>query len=280
VCSNDITPHFLAAINADFPAVLQYEVPAYIADSKYYTNGKKFLDIPAHSTVYSIWIGTNDLGDNAFLTDSQVAGTTIPDYIACVYEALDQVYGNGARYFVLMNIAPLQLTPLYATPEAGGVAATQFWPNKPSNLTEISYRMWEQVVTVNDVYRHQTPFDVLVRNRYPGAKFAVMDMYGLVSSPLFYSPSTWSTEKEKKKPDLGYLLPSRAIPGRTGQCHWVHQPVQRGRHRLRARAQPQFLPVVRHPASVATDRRDHRAEFRQGRQGDESVGHLLGMTYT
>jgi hypothetical protein len=170
---------------------LEYEVPAYIADSKYITpNGTKFMDIGQNETVYAIWIGTNDLGNNAFLTDSQVAGTTIPYYIECVYQALDKVYANGGRYFVIMNMAPLQLSPQYATPEHGGLAVTPGYSDKGANITEISYRMWETVVTVNDVFRYKTPFEALISHRYRGAQLAVMDLYGLVSflpSSFFFS---------------------------------------------------------------------------------------------
>src|SRR4051812_4027253 len=49
-----------------FPAVLEYEVPAFLADRNSKRNG---TDQPYFSTalsttnaVYSIWIGTNDLG--------------------------------------------------------------------------------------------------------------------------------------------------------------------------------------------------------------------------
>lgn len=156
-------------------------MPAYIADSQYITpNGTKFLTIPPDETVYSIWIGTNDLGEAAFLTDSQAPGKLIPDYIDCVFSALDRVYANGARYFVIMNIAPLQLAPLYATPENGGVGSVYYWPDKPKNLTEISYRMWEQVALVNDVYKYRTPYELFVAKRYPGAHFAIFDTYSLV----------------------------------------------------------------------------------------------------
>jgi hypothetical protein len=155
-------------------------VPAFLADSKHKVSGKKFLNIPPRETVYSIWIGTNDLGNYAFITDSQVKNKAIPDYINCVYSVLDRVYANGGRYFVLMNLAPLQLAPLYATPENGGVGANRYWPEKPDNLTLISYRMWEQVATVNNVFKYQTPYELLVARRYPGARFAVMDTYGLV----------------------------------------------------------------------------------------------------
>jgi hypothetical protein len=188
----------MAPFNVSYPSVLEYEIPAFLADSKYTTPaGQKFLDIPAAETVYAIWIGTNDVGNYAFLTDSQVAGKTLPDYIECVYEALDRVYENGGRYFVLMNLAPLQLTPQYALLERGGAKSVSWWPDKPENQTAISYRMWEQVITVNDVVKYKTPFEVLVKHRWPGARVAVMDMYGLVScsfsfsSCLFFILSLW-----------------------------------------------------------------------------------------
>jgi hypothetical protein len=128
-----------------------------------------------------MWIGTNDLGNYALLTDSQKRGTTIVDYVSCVYSMFDGLYHAGARYFILMNIVPLQLAPLYATTENGGVGANHFWPDKGSNLTEISYRMWESVATVNDIYKYQTPYEILIARRYPGAHFAVFDVNGLVS---------------------------------------------------------------------------------------------------
>lgn len=56
VCSNNITPRWLGTINASFPSVAEYEVPAYLADSHHVLlDGKKFLDDDASSTVYSIW---------------------------------------------------------------------------------------------------------------------------------------------------------------------------------------------------------------------------------
>jgi hypothetical protein len=63
VCSNNITPRYFAAIEAPFPSVAQYEVPAYIKDSHYVEpNGTKFMIEPPDETVYAMFIGTNDLG--------------------------------------------------------------------------------------------------------------------------------------------------------------------------------------------------------------------------
>ena len=189
VCSNKLTPRTWNTISAPFPDIAGYELPAFLADAAYRIPGthQPFLNIPSNETVYSMWIGTNDLGNYALLTDSQKRGTTIVDYVSCVYSMLDGLYHAGARYFVLMNIVPLQLAPLYATPENGGVGANHFWPGKGGNLTEISYRMWESVATVNDIYKYQTPYEILIARRYPGAHFAVFDVNGLVSCVFGFS---------------------------------------------------------------------------------------------
>jgi hypothetical protein len=76
VCSNDITPRWLALINAPFPSLAQFEIPYYIKDSHYVEpNGTKFMIDPPDETVYAFWDGTNDLGYYAFIQDEQVKGT-------------------------------------------------------------------------------------------------------------------------------------------------------------------------------------------------------------
>lgn len=193
MCSNAISPRTFSTINAPFPAVQEYEIPAFLADKAYTEpNGAAFLDIPPDETVYAIWIGTNDIGNNAFLTDSQIVGKTLVDYVNCVYSALDRLYQAGARYFVILNLAPLNLAPQYSVPSAGGLAATKYWPDKSvyqPNITESSYKMMEYVVTLNDVFYYQTPYEVVVAQRYKGAHLAVFDVHSLVCCPLFGTPS-------------------------------------------------------------------------------------------
>jgi phospholipase/lecithinase/hemolysin len=60
VCSNEITPRFFSAINADFPDLDGYEVPAFLADKTYginsATNGSLFTTpLTADNTVYSMF---------------------------------------------------------------------------------------------------------------------------------------------------------------------------------------------------------------------------------
>jgi phospholipase/lecithinase/hemolysin len=153
-------------------------------------NGTKFFTGSADDTVYSIWIGTNDLGNDAFLTDSQVPGTTLVNYTDCVFSTFDSLYANGGRHFVLMNLAPLNLLPQYATPANGGRNATKFFPDKGSNITEISYRIAENVATVNGIFAYRTPFEAELVKRWPGANIANFDVNALITD-LYYNPASY-----------------------------------------------------------------------------------------
>ena len=107
-CSNDIIKRDFAAINAPFPSVAEYEVPAFLADVAFenpttHTNtlfspgdGRK-----AENSVYALWIGTNDLGTDAFLTDSQrrTGATVARDFSDCVWGVFDELYNAGGRHF-------------------------------------------------------------------------------------------------------------------------------------------------------------------------------------
>lgn len=148
VCDNNIVYRYLASVFGPFPDVV-YEVNAFIADVKYINESTKtntlYTDRRSDNTVYSIWIGTNDLGEGAFLTDSSNNGTTIVDYVDCVYDRLDSVYKTGGRYFVIMNNAPLQLSPLYGMPGLDGtvIDSNKYWPNK------VNIRLYSSIARFN-----------------------------------------------------------------------------------------------------------------------------------
>ena len=181
VCSNEITPRYFSAIHAPFPDIQSYELPAFLADSAYYyPNGTKFMNNPVDGTVYAIWIGTNDLGYSAFVQDEQVAGTNLTTYVDCVYDQLSRVYANGGRNFVIMNVAPLNLAPIYEA-EPYSIGNNQYWNNRTDNFTETSGRMLEEVVTVNAIFDYRTPFAVEIAKKYPGSSFAVYNVHDLVS---------------------------------------------------------------------------------------------------
>jgi hypothetical protein len=94
---------------------------------------------------------------------------------------VDALYKNGGRYFVLLNLAPLQLLPQYAVPEKGGRAGTKYYPADGRNLTATSWKMYEYVTTVNQVYEYRTPFESAIANRWDGAHVANFDVNGLIT---------------------------------------------------------------------------------------------------
>jgi phospholipase/lecithinase/hemolysin len=125
------------------------------------------------------------------LTDSQIKGKTVADYIDCVYEQMSRLYENGARYFVLMNLAPLNLLPQYALPEDGGLPATQFFPEKlGKNSTEINGRIHETVAALNQVYKYRTPYEVDVQETWDDIKIASFDVNSLMTD-IYHNPSKY-----------------------------------------------------------------------------------------
>jgi len=197
VCSNKIIFRYLASIFGPFPDVIGYEIPQFVADTKYVnasTGTNTYFGVNgrhADNTVYAIWIGTNDLGVDAFLTDSQLDNTTITNFTDCVFSAFDSIYQTGGRFFVLMNTAPLQLSALYGLPGHGGAGDNHYWPDKETqNLTEISYKMLEYTTLVNKIYSLQVPFDLFVAYRWPGASIAIYDVHGLITD-IYNRPSLY-----------------------------------------------------------------------------------------
>ncbi|KAL3443932.1 GDSL lipase/esterase [Aspergillus insuetus] len=190
VCDSTISPSRRKGVKQD-------QIPSFLADNAYTSNttGREAGPIhnPPRETIYAIWIGTNDLGNRAFFTDSQPAGMSITAYTDCVFEQLDRLYEVGARRFVLMNIAPLHLSPQYARPEDGGVAASPFWEDKSEfngNLTQATEKMRQYSTLVNAVFEYRVPFEMRAARRYPGGSFVVFDTHSLMTD-IWNHPSTY-----------------------------------------------------------------------------------------
>jgi phospholipase/lecithinase/hemolysin len=165
--------------------VKQDQIPTFLTDNEYVNNstGQRVLYNPSAETVYAIWIGTNDLGDTAFFTEEQPKGMGLTNYTDCVFEQLDRLYDIGARRFVIMNIAPLDLSPQYALPENDGVTAPRYWKDKTqynSNLTQTSEKMRQYSALVNSIYEFQIPYQVKITKRYAKSQFALFDVHSLV----------------------------------------------------------------------------------------------------
>jgi hypothetical protein len=133
------------------------------------------------------------------LTASQILSKTLPDFTSCIFSSLDDLYALGARNFVLFNLAPLDLTPLYANESYGGVTASWLWEGKSEefiggNKTATSEIMREYVRTVNQVFEYGLGFKAVVERRWKGSEVVLFDVHRLVSWHFFQplAPPIWA----------------------------------------------------------------------------------------
>ncbi|CAN8102219.1 unnamed protein product [Discula destructiva] len=170
--------------------VKQNQVPYFLKDNAYVGSGS-ITNLP-NETIYAIWIGTNDLGPAAFFTDNRL-NLTILAYVDCVYQQLDTLYGIGARNFMLLNLAPLDYTPMYALPQNGGIIDSHYWLNEDqysANVTLVSEKMRQYVALVNRIYDFQTQAEMLVADRYPASTFTIFDVHSLLSD-MWHNPPNY-----------------------------------------------------------------------------------------
>lgn len=93
-CSNNLTFR-------PFPSVFESQLPTYLTEK---SNGT-LKDVHADDTVYTLWIGTNDLGVSALLTGDQTPGVTLVNTTDCAVNWVKTLYESGARNFIFQNVS-------------------------------------------------------------------------------------------------------------------------------------------------------------------------------
>ena len=93
-CSNNLT-------DRPFPSVFESQLPTFFAER---ANGS-LAALRPEDTIYTLWIGTNDVGVGALLTGSQTPGVTIVDTTKCAVDWVRALYESGARNFVFQNVS-------------------------------------------------------------------------------------------------------------------------------------------------------------------------------
>ncbi|KAL8382620.1 hypothetical protein RB595_006412 [Gaeumannomyces hyphopodioides] len=169
--------------NMEFPSVLEDQIPSFKTDVDVGADTLYGGSRTAENTVYAMWIGTNDLGGaNAFLVDEHAPGATITNFTDCIWNVFDEIYSTGGRRFVLLNEAPLHLAPLYVPSAVGGIVNSTFWPTKTKyNETAYQQKILQYTTTVNTVFYYGVPFNLIVKRRWPGAKFSIFDVHSLMT---------------------------------------------------------------------------------------------------
>ncbi|KAL1747183.1 GDSL lipase/esterase [Schizophyllum fasciatum] len=165
-CSNQITYR-------PFPSLFESQLPAYYASLG---NGTFQFGVDAGNTLYTLWIGTNDVGSNALLTgptrldeagDAIVdSDATIVDTITCAVNWVKVLYEHGARNYLFQNMIPLETVPTYS-PHA---YPTKFW-TAPRNATEWSVFMRELTTSGNKIA------ELLLKQLAPGLEDAHLGLF-------------------------------------------------------------------------------------------------------
>jgi hypothetical protein len=175
-CSSTVIGTFL-------PGIKENQLPAFQADLKFQKDGASFLNLPPKDTVYTIWIGTNDLGAQGLLPKAD-AVATVPKYVECVFGSFDNLYGAGGRKFVLMNVIPLNLLPMYTVQKGKG--ADGLYPNKPGTvegLKQANKKLEGMVLQSNQLFANISKTAIKgPKPRYPEAELALYDVYKFVST--------------------------------------------------------------------------------------------------
>ncbi|KAH7133040.1 acetyl esterase [Dactylonectria estremocensis] len=178
--SNDIVQCYFDLIRQPFPSVLDYQIPAYQADL---ASGTLFDNRNPNNTLYTLWVGTNDLGEHGMLTDGNATGTTLTTFVEGVWTVFDRIYATGGRHFVLFNLAPLELAPLYK--------ASFINPTKTaSDPVQVEKKMRQYTSSVNTMFDYGLPFQLLVRERWPGSTVAIFDTNTLLRD-IFMEPKKY-----------------------------------------------------------------------------------------
>ena len=95
--------------------------------------------------MYAIWIGTNDVGVNALLTDGigVRSGVSIVEVRKCVVNVVETLYESGARNFVILNVSQIYLcmwTPSVRNLDLSKVPMLTLSQMIPLNLTPLYSR--------------------------------------------------------------------------------------------------------------------------------------------
>jgi hypothetical protein len=109
----------------------------------------------------------------------------VPKYAECIFGAFDKLYASGGRKFVLMNVIPLNLLPMYTVQKGKG--ADGLYPNKPATvdgLKQANKKLEDMVLESNAILANQSQTAIMgPKARYPGAEMALYNVHKFVSFP-------------------------------------------------------------------------------------------------
>jgi hypothetical protein len=70
----------------------------------YKLTANKSVVLRPEETLYTLWIGTNDVGGDQLITGGSAPGTTVVDVASCSVDWIKTLYKRGARNFLFQNV--------------------------------------------------------------------------------------------------------------------------------------------------------------------------------
>ncbi|KIJ69630.1 carbohydrate esterase family 16 protein [Hydnomerulius pinastri MD-312] len=169
-CDNNLTYR-------PFPPVFGSQLELYFTEKSNHT-----FNLNPHETVYTLWIGTNDLGVNALISGSDAANVSIVPVRECTVNWVKTLYESGARNFIMQSLIPLDKTILYNS----NSYPNRYW------TAERNSSDWE--VLMRELTRSGNAITNLMLEalapRLPDAHIGLFDSYGLFTD-MYNNPGQY-----------------------------------------------------------------------------------------
>ncbi|KIY44129.1 hypothetical protein FISHEDRAFT_67800 [Fistulina hepatica ATCC 64428] len=210
-CSNKITYR-------PYPSVFESQLPLFFEEM---SNGSLALNSSSHpfnasDTLFTLWIGTNDVGANALLTGGGSASASVVETTRCAVSWVNVLYEHGARNFLFQNMIPLELTPLYAK----NSYINRYWTDV-RNTTAWHVSIRELALAGNALA--ELMLHTLVPSM-PDAHIGLFDSHALFSD-MYYHPARYLNGTAP----LNVIIPAKSCVYKlhestsdTGICTWVN----------------------------------------------------------
>ena len=79
--------------------MFESQLPLYFTEV---ANGS--ISVDPEETIYTLWIGTNDVGANSLLVGQGTPGATVVNTTMCAVNWVKTLYDSGARNFLFQNV--------------------------------------------------------------------------------------------------------------------------------------------------------------------------------
>ena len=95
VCSTNLTPSI-------YDSLYEKQLPAFYASEQ---SGTVPSTVTPDNSLYTLWIGTNDVGAWGLLTGHEIGNATVVDTVQCAVNWVKTLYDCGARNFLWQNVS-------------------------------------------------------------------------------------------------------------------------------------------------------------------------------